>query len=75
MSQSDPQLIGCRDGCGLKCIDPGAIGWTYLEITKLWRCLICTVALASLNQHNEGDNHGTQGEDQAVADQQGVGSV
>lgn len=51
---NDP--IGCNDGCGAKVADMSeaeAKAWTYLEITKRYRCPACTRALAEANQQSK----------------------
>lgn len=43
-----PVLTGCAAGCGAKTTNPTLEAWTYLEITKRYRCPLCTQALTAV---------------------------
>jgi hypothetical protein len=48
-----PPPIGCRDGCGATATDEQAAqdcAWDYLNISKAWRCPVCSRALRGAAQ-------------------------
>jgi rubredoxin len=57
MSQSDPQALACQDSCGATVADEAAAlhaGWTFLAISRRWRCPDCWRALAEIARTSQG---------------------
>lgn len=57
MSQQDDNLVSCSDGCKRSLHEDEVLpaGWSYLAISKRWRCPECHRALAAINQANKGE--------------------
>jgi hypothetical protein len=55
-----PKMISCRDGCGREVNDeaPEKGSWTYLQITKRWRCPACTKVLHLINKSTPEEETG-----------------
>lgn len=59
-TQVDP--IGCQDGCKRTVKDRSeaeAKAWTYLEISRRWRCPQCVRDLEQANNRSGGYNEKT----------------
>ena len=54
-----PEPLRCQDGCGSTVKDTSeaeAKAWTFLTISKRWRCPNCRRALDTVNTRSQ--NHG-----------------
>ncbi len=51
-----PDPTACRDGCGAAVSWPERNGWTYLEITKRWRCPACRKQTEACKAEQEKSN-------------------
>jgi len=50
-----PDTTACRDGCGRTVLDDQLLpsGWTFLPISRRWRCPACWRALEALKAADE----------------------
>ena len=51
MATVKPDMTACRDGCGRSVPDAELLqaGWTFLPISRRWRCPVCWRALEKVS--------------------------
>jgi hypothetical protein len=61
-SQPRTDGVACRDSCGKTLPSEDAAlqaGWSYLAVSRLWRCGACEGALMSVNAKKDQNAAGT----------------